>query len=330
MMGAPERVGVFRRILAYVSVDDEHMIAAEQAASLARRYEARLSLLRVLRDPGLGGWTWSQEADEVRRAIECEQRALLDARVDQLRQQGLEVDADIRWGTPWLEVTHAVLRNGHDLVVKTAEGALRKRRWLFGSTALHLIRKCPAAIWVVGRTGGTDARRVLTAVDPGDEPTRREVARRVLDVGLLMSGPDGDLHAVSAWSAAHVHFLRSRAVTDEAITRYVRDAREMARTGLQRAVQAAGGPLWSGRVHLVEGEPEQVIPAFVTRHNIDLVVMGSVGRAGLEGFLIGETAETIIRSVQCSVLVVKPHGFVSPVGAHAEALKALHHSEARA
>jgi nucleotide-binding universal stress UspA family protein len=329
-MGTPEHTGVFRRILAYVPLEDENMIAAEQAASLARRYQARLSLLRVLRDPGIGGWSWSQEVDDARRAIASEQRALLDTRADHLRQQGLDVDTDIRWGTPWLEVTHAVLRNGHDLVVKTAEGALRKRRWLFGSTALHLIRKCPAAIWVVGRTGGADARRVLAAVDPGDEPTRTEVARRVLDVGLLMSGPDGDLHAVSAWSAPHVHFLRSRAVPDEAITRYVRDAREMARTGLQRAVHAAGGPLWSGRVHLVEGEPEQVIPAFVTRHKIELVVMGSVGRVGLEGILIGETAETVIRSVQCSVLVVKPHGFVSPVRARVEAPEALHHLEAQA
>ncbi|MGE3509885.1 MAG: universal stress protein [Vicinamibacterales bacterium] len=329
-MGTPEDTGVFRRILAYVSVEDENMIAAEQAASLARRYEARLSLLRVLRDPSVGVWTRSRDADEVRRAVEDEQRALLEARAHQWRQQGLDVRTDIRWGTPWLEVTYAVLRHGHDLVVKTAEGALRQRRWLFGSTALHLIRKCPAAIWVVGRTGGADARRVLAAVDPGDEPTRMALARRVLEVGLLMSGADGDLHAVSAWSAPHLHFLRSRAVPDEAVTRYVRDARDMAQEGLQRAVVAAGGPLWTGRVHLIQGEPEQVIPAFVTDHTIDLVVMGSVGRVGLEGFLIGETAETIVRSVQCSVLVVKPHGFISPVRAIDEAPEALRHSEARA
>ena len=39
----------------------------------------------------------------------------------------------------------------------------------------------------------------------------------------------------------------------------------------------------------------------------------SLGRTGMAGLLIGETAESLNRSVRCSVLVVKPPGFVSPV-----------------
>ncbi len=39
---------------------------------------------------------------------------------------------------------------------------------------------------------------------------------------------------------------------------------------------------------------------------------------GIAGFLIGETAEALIRSVRCSVLVVKPPGFACPVEVPAE------------
>ena len=46
---------------------------------------------------------------------------------------------------------------------------------------------------------------------------------------------------------------------------------------------------------------------------IDTIVMGSVGRTGLAGFFIGNTAETVLSRVKCSVLTVKPDGFVSPV-----------------
>jgi len=45
----------------------------------------------------------------------------------------------------------------------------------------------------------------------------------------------------------------------------------------------------------------------------DLVVMGTVARTGIAGWLIGNTAEAILEQLQCSVLAVKPHGFVSPV-----------------
>ena len=51
----------------------------------------------------------------------------------------------------------------------------------------------------------------------------------------------------------------------------------------------------------------------ITRLQADLVVMGTVARTGISGLLIGNTAEAILEQVQCSVLAVKPHGFVSPV-----------------
>ena len=46
---------------------------------------------------------------------------------------------------------------------------------------------------------------------------------------------------------------------------------------------------------------------------IDLLVMGTVCRTGLAGFIIGNTAEEVLSALNCSVLTVKPEGFVSPV-----------------
>jgi len=42
-------------------------------------------------------------------------------------------------------------------------------------------------------------------------------------------------------------------------------------------------------------------------------VMGTVGRVGLPGLLIGNTAETILGRVGCAVLAIKPEGFQTPV-----------------
>jgi nucleotide-binding universal stress UspA family protein len=46
---------------------------------------------------------------------------------------------------------------------------------------------------------------------------------------------------------------------------------------------------------------------------IDLLVMGTVCRTGIAGFLIGNTAEEVLNQVDCSVLTVKPEGFETPV-----------------
>ena len=56
-----------------------------------------------------------------------------------------------------------------------------------------------------------------------------------------------------------------------------------------------------------------MIPKLAHEKQVDLIVMGTVCRTGIGGFFIGNTAEKILQDVDCSVLTVKPEGFVSPV-----------------
>lgn len=55
------------------------------------------------------------------------------------------------------------------------------------------------------------------------------------------------------------------------------------------------------------------MPQLIKDLDAELVVMGTVGRTGIPGFIIGNTAETILNQIECSVLAVKPDGFVTPV-----------------
>ncbi|MDK1310071.1 universal stress protein [Pseudoalteromonas sp. R96] len=49
------------------------------------------------------------------------------------------------------------------------------------------------------------------------------------------------------------------------------------------------------------------------KHQIDLIVMGTVGRVGIPGLIIGNTAESILEQTQCSILAIKPKGFQTPI-----------------
>ena len=65
--------------------------------------------------------------------------------------------------------------------------------------------------------------------------------------------------------------------------------------------------------HLPKGSPRNEVPALAERLEVDLVVMGTVARTGISGFFMGNTAETILNRLNCSVLAIKPAGFVTPV-----------------
>jgi nucleotide-binding universal stress UspA family protein len=53
-----------------------------------------------------------------------------------------------------------------------------------------------------------------------------------------------------------------------------------------------------------EGSPSDVIIKTVEEKGIDLVVMGTSGKHGLDRFLLGSVTENVVRSASCPVLVV--------------------------
>lgn len=59
----------------------------------------------------------------------------------------------------------------------------------------------------------------------------------------------------------------------------------------------------------LEGDPATEIARYAADSNMDLIVMGTHGRSGLERMLLGSVAEQTLRAAPCSVLVVKlPRG----------------------
>lgn len=53
------------------------------------------------------------------------------------------------------------------------------------------------------------------------------------------------------------------------------------------------------------GEPAPILAKYVSDHDIDLVVTGSYGHAGLLDVLLGSTAMDIMSQVSCYVLLAR-------------------------
>jgi nucleotide-binding universal stress UspA family protein len=63
----------------------------------------------------------------------------------------------------------------------------------------------------------------------------------------------------------------------------------------------------------LEGDPATEIVRYSRDAGIDLIVLGTHGRTGVERLLMGSVAEQVMRGAACSVLVVKlPRGLPEP------------------
>jgi nucleotide-binding universal stress UspA family protein len=63
----------------------------------------------------------------------------------------------------------------------------------------------------------------------------------------------------------------------------------------------------------LEGNPAEELVRFAAEAGIDLIVVGTHGRTGIDRLLMGSVTEQILRGAPCSVMVVKlPKGATSP------------------
>ena len=54
------------------------------------------------------------------------------------------------------------------------------------------------------------------------------------------------------------------------------------------------------------GPPAKRIVEFADKNDVDLIVIGTHGRSGLERVLMGSVAEAVVRKAKCPVLAIKP------------------------
>ncbi len=296
-----------RRILVLAPPEGHCEWAVSLAGELAAREGLEVLLVRVLEEGVLSQPRGDSgpDAERLRSLLVDAEVRVLEGIAAPLRAASHEVETIVRWGVPWEVVLDLVERHRIDLVVKPARGLSHEGRVFFGATALHLFRKCPCPVWVVGDDGRLPSR-ILAAIDPGDDPTRRSVARRILEWSQWSAGLAGaELHLASCWHAPAADMLKEE-LSPEELEAYVDDARSRALEGLERVVDCAAPALPADRVHLLEGDAREVLPRFADERDFDLIVMGTLGREGLAGEVLGETAELVVRAVHSSVLTVSP------------------------
>lgn len=286
-----------------------------RAAELARENGASLTVVLCLEEFGRD---WP--LDELRRAIVEGLAENLARLVDPVRDTGVRVETKLLFGRAFLEIILQVLRAGHDLVMKTAGGRGGLRAALFGSTDMHLLRKCPCPVWMFKPTPWRGEGGVLAAINPvPEDEERRQLCETILELASSLAALEGrPLHVVHAWSNPIEAMMAlspelPTPVTD--VTAMAEASRAASQAAFERATSGLVASAAPARMHFLEGEPEDVIPTLVETAAIDVLVLATLGRSGIPGLFIGNTAEALLARVDCSILAIKPATFLTPVAA---------------
>lgn len=306
-------MNLFKSILCVTETIKGVNSAIESAVAMAEINQAELTIIDIL--PAFMNSFKKETIDNHLK--------LLDSMIEPYRQR-VKIEIEVQIGPVFLEAIRAVLRKSHDLVIKEAENPDFMAR-LFGSDDIHLLRKCPCPVWIMKSTQQSNENCIMAAVDfdpllysPADEELNRKILQIASSLAISKSA---SLHIVHAWQPFPESIMLSRSDNNPGyVSSYIEKERALHQKGinllreiLKKMISIENYKSIIPCFHLPKGDPKQKIAEMASNLKADIVVMGTVARTGISGFIIGNTAEAVLSQLDCSVVAVKPLGFVTPV-----------------
>jgi len=146
-----------------------------------------------------------------------------------------------------------------------------------------------------------ETKKILFPIDFTDNSTK--ILPYVLSVSEKYDGMIYLLHVVedlSKWSSGFY-------IPQISLTRYQKEALKGAEKTMKRFCKEhlQGSPNFQKRI--LSGDPVQEILRTIDSEGIDLVIMGTHGRKGLEHVFFGSVAENVVKMSPAPVLTINPY-----------------------
>ena len=323
----PDRQTGYKEILLLLTPGVDETAILGYAVALAEDNRSTLTVVEVLTEASTGVEQGVSSPDELDEQMTENRRRRLEALVARLHAS-LDVQTKVLVGRPHEEIAREVVSNGRDLVLKAAEGGHGLKERLFGDNDTRLLKICPCPVLLVRSIPAKPYRhrRVCAGIYQDENPgghrdDRYAINRKILEHATwLATAQFAELHIVHAWEAYGEQHLRSgrsplQFEADDYVESEQKRNRKALNTCLSELRESMASdvlPAFNPVCHLVKGSHRDEIVRLAVSMEADLVVVGDQAHSGITGLIVDSTAAAITKQLDCSVLVVKPPGFVTP------------------
>lgn len=294
-MPSPQTV---RTVVVATDLSPASEIAVDQAAMLARRWDADLVLLHVFNDG-----VWATITAIYESEVWAGAEPVLVAR-NRLSQQVREVAArhavrargETRTGRAASEIAAFCREQDAQLLVVGEHGEDWIGEAVLGGTAQRVLARADLPVLLVRRAVSAELSCILLATDFSDNATR--AAQLSLDWF-----PDVRQRLLNACTVAFEGRMRMAGVSLEHIEGYRRDelARAEQRIEAQMHTLRSAAPVGK---RIVQGYPTTVLLREIERLGAELLVIGKHGGTMLDERLLGSITQNLLYRADCNVLLV--------------------------
>src|SRR5215831_288725 len=270
--------------------------AVNYAAGLAANYDAVIHLLHVVTPVPVSVYEYAIDSTAILKSVE-------EASVDEMKKlatrvkgMGVAAETELVVGDVYDEIKRSIDVLKPDLIVMGTHGRRGVERWFMGSTTEKLLRHSPVPLVTINSTGEKSLtaprfKRILVTTDFSEGTT--DALAYAFSVAQENESQVMVLHVLH-----DVSLDLSAKYRSPLITRVRRELDDLV---------PAEARNWCNIVTRVEtGIPYRVILRMLEDWKIDLLVMNIHGKGMLDRALLGSTAERVVRTAPCPVMMIPP------------------------
>lgn len=282
------------RILVPVDGSDLATAALDHALEFATARDATVSLLSVAdtNEP-----SQTRLGTDVVDVLEREGEATVSDARERAEEYDVTVTTDVVQGIPHEAIVEYAATRDIDLVVMGTHGRDGLERYVLGSVAERVVNTAPMPVLTVPAVADAPTypyRSVLVPTDGSDH------AMAAVGMGADVAiRHDATLHLLAVLEDSILGAIGDRTERESQANELLEDAESIARdAGLGDVVTA-----------VESGSVPREITSYADSAGIDLVVMGTHGRTGLDQRLLGSITERVLRTASVPVLTTnRPAG----------------------
>jgi len=304
----------FQKILYIVTTAAAQEATSKRVHSLAKQNGAQVCFVRILEESFIEqmGKVFSSSIKELTTLAQEHLQGELQQFAEDARWSDISTTSALLTGRDFIKIIEKVQRDQHDLVVKSRITAEEPDQ-----LAMKLFRKCPCPVWIIRGSHQNTEKQILAALDlQNTHLENRKLNRKIIELAHSMAVREkGQVHYLNTLQLEYEGMMRGPRfkISEEEITGMKDNLHQISSENLAVLFEETGITAAPENIHLIEGDAGKIIPQAIQNLSTDTLVMGTVARSGIPGLLIGNKAEKILSEVQCTVLAVKPEGFISPV-----------------
>ncbi|MFA5630246.1 MAG: hypothetical protein WC997_01935 [Porticoccaceae bacterium] len=191
-----------------------------------------------------------------------------------LEKLGVTPEIRISWSKDWADsILYNVEAVGASSIMVPHPGATR-----ISDEFWYLIRNSPVPVGIIQDQGTSQRSNILLAMDFQDKG-RAELNQRLLEAGkLVASRYDAQLHIANAYGSSETYPDRGRIIAE---------------TGLPNE-----------NIHLMSGDPGEILEEVSKRVTPDLIMIGATRRTGIKAALRGRKITQMLKVLTQDIFVI--------------------------